>query len=149
MLEFNLTLWIQMALFLVFAGLMNAVFFRPVTKVLEERRAYVAGKHEQAKADLKAIQNLQEDYEARLKAARLEAQEAVSTAVGEAERKRQASMAAVKDEVEKQIAGARDAIRAERDQALSSLSGDVSQLAAQIARKVGVEPAVVSGGAEA
>lgn len=151
MLELNLTLWIQMALFMVFAALMNAVFFRPVTKVLEERRAYVASKHAQAKQDLSQIQTLQEDYETRLKASRLEAQEAIQAAVGEAERARQALLASVKTEVDQQISAARESIRAEREAALAELSGDVSQLAGLIARKAAGEPvgATASKGAEA
>lgn len=151
MLELNLTLWIQMALFMVFAALMNAVFFRPVTKVLEERRAYVASKHAQAKQDLSQIQALQEDYETRLKASRLEAQEAIQAAVGEAERARQALLASVKTEVDQQISAARESIRAEREAALAELSGDVSQLAGLIARKAAGEPvgATASKGAEA
>lgn len=151
MLELNLTLVVQMVIFMVFAALMNAVFFRPVTKVLEERRAYVASKHAQAKQDLSAIQALQDDYETRLKASRLEAQEAIQAAVGEAEKQRQALLASVKTEVDRQISAARETIRAEREAALAELSGDVSQLATLIARKAGGEPvgATASKGAEA
>lgn len=150
MLELNLTLVVQMAIFMVFAALMNAVFFRPVTKVLEERRAYVANKHAQAKQDLSQIQALQDDYETRLKTSRLEAQEAIHAAVGEAEKQRQALLASVKAEVDQQISAARETIRAEREAALAELSGDVSQLAGLIARKAGLEPvgATASKGAE-
>lgn len=152
MLDLNLTLWIQMALFLVFAGIMNVVFFRPVTKILEERRAYVAAKHAEAKQDLSQIQALQEDYETRMKAARVEAQEAIASAVAEAESKRQVLLTSVKAEVGEQIESARKTIRAERDAALSELAGDVSALASLIARKAGAEPAAVTatrGGNEA
>lgn len=152
MLDLNLTLLIQMALFLVFAGIMNVIFFKPVTKVLEERRAFVAGKHAQAKQDLDQIQALQQDYETRMKAARVEAQEAIAAAVAEAESKRQALLTSVKAEVGAQIESARQSIRSERDAALNELSGDVSALANLIARKAGAEPAAVSasrGGNEA
>lgn len=152
MLDLNLTLWIQMALFLVFAGIMNALFFRPVTKVLEERRAYVATKHAEAKQDLSQIQALQQDYDTRMKAARVEAQEAIASAVAEAESKRQVLLTSVKAEVGEQIESARKTIRAERDAALNELAGDVSALANLIARKAGAEPAAVTatrGGNEA
>ena len=149
MLELNLTMVIQMALFLVFATLMNVIFFRPVTKVLKERQAYIEDTHAKAKQDLAQIQVLQNDYETRLKAARLEAQEAIQTAVGEAEKQRQELLASVKTEVEQQISTARETIRAERDAVLTELSGDVSQLATLIAHKAGLEPAVVSQGVEA
>lgn len=144
MLDLNLTLVIQMVLFLLFAGLMNAVFFRPVTKALEERRAFIANKHGQATRDLQQIQTLQQDYEARLKGARLEAQAAIQAAVGDAEGKRNALLASVKGELDQQIARAREEIRAERDSALAELSGDVHQLAALIARRVAGEAASVA-----
>lgn len=151
MLELNLTLLVQMAIFLVFAGLMNVLFFRPVTKVLEERRAYVANKHAQAKQDLSQIQSLQDDYEKRLKEARLEAQGAIQAAVLDAERQRQTLLTSVKAEVDQQIMAARSTIRAERDAALAELSGDVSQLAGLISRQVGAESVVAtaSHGADA
>lgn len=152
MLDLNLTLWIQMALFLVFAGIMNVLFFRPVTKVLAERRAYVAAKHAEAKQDLSQIQALQQDYDTRMKAARVEAQEAIASAVAEAESKRQVLLTSVKAEVGEQIESARKTIRAERDAALNELAGDVSALATLIARKAGSEPAAATatrGGNEA
>jgi F-type H+-transporting ATPase subunit b len=150
MLALNLTLLIQMALFLVFAGIMNAIFFKPVTKALADRKAYIQQQHAQATSDLQAIAALQTDYEARLKAARQEAQEAIAQAVGQAESHRHELLASVKTEVAGQVASARESIRSERDQALAELSGDVSQLASLIARKVAGESSVaaVGGGAE-
>lgn len=142
MLSLNLTLLIQMALILAFAGLMNVLFFRPVTQVLEERQAYVAKAHAEAHQDLKRIQTLQEDYEARLKAARVEAQEAIQAAVRDAEQKRGALMGEAKEAVDRKISEARAAITAERDQAIAELGGDVSALATLMTRKLGVEPAV-------
>lgn len=145
MLELNLTLVVQMALFLVFAGLMNAVFFGPVTRTLAERKAYIASKQAQASADLQQAQALQHDYEVRLKAMRLETQDAIQTAVAEAEAKRQALLASVKTEVDRQVAEARETIRSERDRAIDGLAADAGQLASLIAHKVMGESAVPAG----
>lgn len=151
MLSLNPTLWIQMALFLVFAGLMHVVFFKPVTRVLAERKAYVARHHAEAHEDLRRIQVLQEDYEARLKAARVEAQEAIQAAVAAAEAKRAVMMTEAKAEVATQVAGARAAIREEKDAALAALSEDVQALASLVARKVNATPVAsgARGGSEA
>lgn len=147
MLELNLTLLVQMGLFLVFAWLLNLVFFLPVTRVVEERKAYLAGQQEKADQALKQAQDLQADYEARLKAAHTQTQEAIQAAVKEAEAKRQALLESVKRDVEQEVVSARASIRTERAEALASLQGEVGQFTDLIKRKVlGGAPAYSSAG---
>lgn len=147
MLEINLTLPIMMVLFLIFAWLMNLVFFGPVSKVLEERREYVANQQAQAAAALAQVTGLQADYDTRLKAAHAQAQEAIQTAAREAEAKRQALLDAVKSDIEKEVADARASIQAERSAAVASLQAEVGQFTDLIKRKVMVgSPAYSSAG---
>lgn len=147
MLELNLTLLVQMGLFLVFAWLLNLVFFRPVTRVMEERKAYVAEQQEKANQALKQVQDLQADYDTRLKAAHTQAQEAIQAAVKEAESRRQALLDSVKRDVEKEVVSARESIRNERASAVASLQGEVGPFTDLIKRKVlGGAPAYSSAG---
>lgn len=147
MLEFNLTLPIMMGLFLIFAWLMNLVFFGPVAKVLEERREYVANQQAQAKAALQQVHDLQADYDSRLKVAHAQAQEAIQGAAREAEAKRLALLEAMKHDVDKEVADARASIQAERAAAVASLQAEVGQFTDMIKRKVmGGSPAYSSAG---
>lgn len=147
MLEFNLTLPVMMVLFLVFAWLMNVVFFKPVSEILEKRREYVQEQKDRAAAASKQFQDMQADYEARLKAAHGQAQEALQSAIKDAEAKRQALIDQVRAEVAREVADARKSIQSERTAAIASLQSEVGSFADQIKRKVlGGSPAYSSAG---
>ena len=147
MLSINLTLPVMMVLFLVFAWLMNLVFFRPVTRILQERQDYIRKQTDEAHAAVQKVNDLQADYDARLKAAHTQAQEAIATAVKEAETKRQALLESIKVEVDKQVEDARKSVQAERAAAVASLQAEVGQFTELIKRKVtGGSPAYSSAG---
>ena len=148
MLDINLTLLVQMGLFLIFAWTMNQVFFKPVTRVLEERQAHIARQQATATDALKKAQDLQADYDAKLKAAHAQAQDAIQAAIGEAETKRQALTDQVRLDIEKQVEDARRTIQDERNAATSSLQGEVGNFSEMIKRKVlsGSSPAYSGAG---
>lgn len=135
MLEINLTLPIMMVMFLLFAIAMNAVFFGPVTRALEARKAYVAEQTDRASQALAESKTMQADYETRLKAAQVQAHEAIAAAMKEAEGKRQALLEQVKADVAKEVEAARASVREERDRAVAGLAGEVSAFSDLIQRK--------------
>ena len=136
MLNLNLTLFVQMGLFLLFAVLLNQVFFKPVTRVLEERKEHVDRQAAAATDALKQVQELQADYDAKLKGAHSQAQEAIQAAIGEAERKRQSLIDAVKLDIANEVESARASIQSERAQALNTLQGEVGTFSEAVKRKV-------------
>lgn len=136
MLNLNLTLFVQMGLFLLFAVVLNQVFFKPVTRVLEERKEHIDRQQAAATDALKQVHELQANYDAKLKGAHAQAQEAIQTAIGEADRKRQAQIDAVKLDVLGEVESARASIQAERAAALASLSAEVGSFSEAIKRKV-------------
>jgi F-type H+-transporting ATPase subunit b len=147
MLNLNLTLFVQMGLFLLFAVVLNQVFFKPVTRVLEERKEHIDRQQAAATDALKQVQELQANYDAKLKGAHAQAQEAIQTAIGEADRKRQALIDAVKLDIQGEVETARASIQAERAQALNSLQGEVGTFSEAIKRKVlGGSPATSGAG---
>lgn len=146
MLDINLTLPIMTVMFLVFAIGMNLVFFGPVTRALEARKAHIAGQQAAASAAVEQARAMQADYEARLKAAQGEAHAAIQAALKAAEASRQALLNEVKAEVEGELATARASIRAERDSALATLTGETGAFSDLIQRKVLGGPAVSMAG---
>jgi F-type H+-transporting ATPase subunit b len=149
MLELNLTLLVQIGLFLVFAGLMNAVFFKPVARVLEERKAYIDGKHARARQDLASIEALRTDYETKIQEARRESQDRIAQALKESETERLALVSSVRQDVERQVGEARESIRQERDQALAELESTISDLSNLMAGRIAGEAALAGAGASA
>jgi F-type H+-transporting ATPase subunit b len=149
MLEIDWTLPIVTAMFLVFAVLMNQVFFKPVTRVLAARQDHIKQMHEAAQAALAEAKGLQADYATRLSVAQGQAQEAIQAALKESEGRRQALLESVKDEVAKDVDSARASIQAERDAAIAALNNEVGAFSDTIKRKVlGGAPALSTGGHE-
>jgi len=148
MFNFNLTIAIQMVSFLVFVFLMNRLFFRPIVRAIEARQSYLLDQQQKAADSLKETESLQRDYEARLKAAREEAQVIVQQASAEAESKRREVLAKASAEASVVLEAARGEIAAERDRALESLRGEVATLAGTISNKVlEAKPVVTQRGA--
>jgi F-type H+-transporting ATPase subunit b len=144
MLEINLTLPIMTVMFLVFAIGMNLVFFGPVTRALEARKAHIASQQAAAAASVEAARALQLDYETRLKAAQVEAQAAIQAALKAAEANRQVLLGEVKAEVAGELSAARATIRLERDHAMAALAGEAGGFSDLIQRKVLGEAAPAS-----
>ena len=151
MLDVNLTLPIVMAMFLVFAVLMNQLFFGPVTRALAARREHIRKLQTEASEALAKSQALQTDHSERLRAAQGQAADTIQTALKAAEERRNAMLEQVKAEVGREVETARASIRAERDAAVASLSSEVTEFGDVIKRKVlAPTPALSStGGHEA
>lgn len=148
MFNFNLTIAIQMVSFLVFVFLMNRIFFRPIIRAIEARQSYLLDQQQKAAESLKETESLQRDYEARLAQARENAQAIVSEAAAEAEAQRREALAAASAQAASMLSAAREEIAAERDKALTSLRGEVANLAGSITHKVlETGPAVTKRGA--
>lgn len=148
MFNFNLTIAIQMVSFLVFVFLMDRLFFRPIVRAIEARQAYLLDQQQKAADSLKETESLQRDYEARLKAAREEAQAIVAQASAQAEAERREALAKANAEAAAALSAARGEIAAERDKALASLKGEVEAIASTIAGKVmETQPVVTQRGA--
>jgi F-type H+-transporting ATPase subunit b len=135
MLEINLTLPLMMAMFLVFAIAMNAVFFAPVTRALEARKAHIEQQHQASLAASEAALALQADYEKKLKGAQAEAQEAIQAALLSAEEKRAALLSEVQAQLGSELQAARQEIRAEKERALATLGFEVQGFGDLIQRK--------------
>lgn len=149
MLDIDLTLPIVTVMFLVFAVLMNQVFFGPVTRTLAARKDHIKQLSDAATAALEEAKGLQADYASKLAASQNQAQEIIHAALAESEARRNALLESVKAEVAGEIESARDSIRSERDAALAALSGEVGAFSDVIKRKVMVAaPALSSTGGQ-
>ena len=131
----DLTLLIQIVLFLVFIGVMNRLLFRPALAVLEERDRQIAGSRDTAAELETRVSEAIASYEVRLREARSE---------GERERTRLTQEAAQEEarigaEGRAQAAQATEKIRAaiarETQVASGELEGQVRQFAAMIAER--------------
>lgn len=112
--------------------ILNALFFRPVGRAVEEREGYISTSRADAKQKLAQVQRLEADLADQLKEARLEAQALIVAAEQESDKLYREALAAAQAEANAVREKARREIESEKDQALASLQGQSDRLGALI-----------------
>jgi F-type H+-transporting ATPase subunit b len=131
----NELIWGTVA-FLILLFLMYRTVFPSINKAYQDRRANIEGKLERAEKDREEAAGLLEQYRRRLRAAEDETQRILEEARANAERVRRDLRAKAEDEAGRELERARQAIRAERDQAIRQLRNEVGTLAVELATRV-------------
>ena len=122
--------------FLILLFLMYRTVFPSVNKALQDRRANIEGKLEQAEREREEAEQLLEQYRRRLRDAEDETQRILDEARSNAERVRRELLAKAEADAGRELDRARQAIRAERDQAIRQLRNEVGTLAVELATRV-------------
>jgi F-type H+-transporting ATPase subunit b len=112
--------------------ILNALFFRPVGRAVEEREGYVTTSRAEAKQKLAQVQRLEADLTEQLKEARQEAQKLIVEAEQESDKLYREALSAAQAEAIAVREKARREIESEKDQALSALKAEADRLGALI-----------------
>ena len=131
----NELIWGAIAFFILLF-LMYRTVWPQVSKLYQERRAGIEGRLEQAEKEREEAEQLLQQYRERLAAAEDETQRILEEARANAERVRKDLLAKAETDAERQLGRARQTIRAERDQAIRQLRGEVATLAVELASRV-------------
>jgi F-type H+-transporting ATPase subunit b len=131
----NELIWGSVA-FLILLVLMYRTVFPQVNKVYKDRRANIEGRLEEAERERDEAEQLLQRYRERLAAADDETQRILEEGRANAERIRKELLAKADADAERRLERATEAIRAERDQAIRQLRGEVGTLAVELATKV-------------
>jgi F-type H+-transporting ATPase subunit b len=116
--------------------ILNALFFRPVGKAVEDREAYINTSRTQAKEKIAQAERLADDLKQQLKGARLEAQKLILEAEQESDRLYREAMAVAQAEAIASRENARSQIDSQRASALGSLKADADGLADLIVERL-------------
>jgi F-type H+-transporting ATPase subunit b len=108
--------------------ILNALFFRPVGRVVEERDGYITTSRAEAKQKLAQAERLEADLKAQLKDARLATQALIQEAEQDSDKLYREALAAATADANASREKARREIDAQRASALSQLQGDANQL---------------------
>ncbi|MFM7547523.1 MAG: F0F1 ATP synthase subunit B' [Cyanobacteriota bacterium] len=112
--------------------ILNALFFRPVGRAVEEREGYIATSRADAKEKLAQVQRLETDLTEQLKEARQQAQQLILQAEQDSDKLyRQALAEALADANATREASRRE-IETQREQALQAISQESDRLGALI-----------------
>ncbi len=136
MVELNGTLLFQIANFFILCAILGHFCYKPMLKVLDDRKQRIRNDLDSAAASAADAKKLKEDYEAQLRDAQAQAQEVISKAVKEAQVQAQAQIEAAREAIAKEKDAATRQIEKERMDALEDLKGQVAQISCEIASKI-------------
>ncbi|MCP9771323.1 F0F1 ATP synthase subunit B' [Synechococcus sp. Tobar12-5m-g] len=116
--------------------ILNALFFRPIGRTVEEREGFLATSRADAKQKLAQAQRLEADLTSQLKEARQKAQSLVVDAEQEMDRLYRSALAAAQAEAYASREKARREIDRESKLALDQLVADADRLGDQIVKRL-------------
>ncbi len=133
-------------LLLLLYALYTSLVGKPLKRVLEQRREHTEGAIIKARADIAAAEARTQEYEQRLRDARLAIFKVQETRRQAAQKARAAAVAAARERAQQQIREARAAIEQDMVAARQSLQGEAERLATDIIRTI-LKPAAVASAA--
>ncbi|MFM7676810.1 MAG: F0F1 ATP synthase subunit B' [Synechococcus sp.] len=126
--DLDATLPLMAVQVVVLTFILNALFFRPVGRVVEEREGYISTSRAEAKQKLAQAERLEAELKEQLKEARLHAQKLILDAEQESDRLYREALAAATADANASREHARREIDAQRASALTQLQGDADKL---------------------
>lgn len=136
MFDFDATLPLMAVQFLLLTFVLNLVFYKPLTKALDERANYIRTNTTEARERLAKAEQLAKEYDRQIAEARRKVQEII----GEAQAEAQATVAAQVQEAQQQVQAERQKaateIETQKTQAWQALEGQVDVLSGQILNKL-------------
>lgn len=136
MFDFDATLPFMALQFLLLAALLNAIFYKPLTKVLDDRDNYIRTNNLEARERLAKAERLTKDYEQQLADARRQSQATVEAATAEAKKITAEKIAEAQKEAQAQREQASVEIEQQKQEAMRSLEQQVDALSRQIREKL-------------
>lgn len=140
MFDFDATLPLMALQFLLLAAVLNVIFYKPLTKVLDERTNFIRTSKTDAREILAKTEQLAAQYKQQLNEARKQAQLVITTAQNEAQTVANQKVAEAQKEAQSQREQAQQEIDAQKIEAMRSLEQQVDALGRQIMDKL-LEPA--------
>jgi F-type H+-transporting ATPase subunit b len=122
--------------FLLLAVLLNAIFYKPMTKVLDDRANYVRTNNLDARDRLAKAESLTKEYEQQLASARRQSQVTIETAQNEAKKITAQKIAQAQQEAQVQREQAAKEIEQQKQAAMATLDAQVDALSNQILEKL-------------
>lgn len=134
--DFNATLPLMMLQFLVLVFLLNNLFYKPITNILDERADYIRNSLTTASAYLLQANELTEKYEKALSESRKLAQDTIKSSQKEAQDIVLINIKKAQQEAEQLVDEASEQLSIQKEQALKTLENQVDILSDQIKAKL-------------
>ena len=126
--DFDATLPLMAVQVVLLTFILNALFFKPVGRVVEEREAYITTNRTEAKQKLAEVKRLETELREQLKEARMAAQKVINSAEEDSDKLYREALALANAEANASREKARREIDSQRDSAISELKADSDNL---------------------
>ena len=136
MISVDFSLAVQIVLFLILWSILRRVLFGPVGRLMAERDRRTEGAHAEARSMVEEGKELQERYDAAIAKARVEGESIKSEIREEALKARNAILSQARDAATQRIQEIRDEVGKELEGARQVASANADALAQQMAEKV-------------
>lgn len=135
MIHIDLTLPVEVILFLLFLWILNRIFYQPLSALLRQRAERIEAGLRAAEESQRRAEETRQEVQRRLDQARAEAQGLIAAAHKEMEARRREMVEAAKTEANALLDQARAEIQSERDAAVGQLRQETAALAILVASK--------------
>src|SRR3990167_4317925 len=136
LLEMNFTLVLFAISFLVFIYLLNMTLFKPVGKVIEERKNLIDGDYSKAKEFAQKANEMLESYKKEIKSARLSAQNILQEAISQAQKQKQEKILVLMESLTKEKESALKQLMEEKKETMKKLEEKINILTELITNKI-------------
>jgi F-type H+-transporting ATPase subunit b len=130
------TLLLHIAIILVMVFVLNATLFKPINRILEEREKRTHGRTGEARGILQSVEEKMAHYEHSLREARAEGYRLLEQERAAAMSERQAKLSVVREDISRSVTEQKQAIRAQVEEARTTLESDARRLAAEIGAQI-------------
>jgi F-type H+-transporting ATPase subunit b len=134
--KLNWTLWLQFANFFVLIAILNFLLYRPLRKVLAERRETVEGSYRKAKELEEQINEKMARYQEKLQEAKLKGNQEKASLRAAAQEDEGQILSQAHDTASKNLKAIKNQVVAEAEKARGSLREESRALALGVASKV-------------
>jgi len=134
--DFNATLPLMALQFILLTVVLTFIFFKPVSKVIDERETYISENLTQASEKLIKADELYKQYDEQLKTARVNAQSIIAKSEKEAKDVVALEISQARDDAAKLIDRTTKDLEAQKSLALEKLETQVDELSQLIKEKL-------------
>ncbi len=132
----NVTLFIQMALFLIFVFLVSVIFVKPYTLAIGERENITRDNYERAKKLRSEVEKINEEIERLLEEARSEVARIMEEAKKEANRIRAEIISKAEEKVNEEVSKSIEEIRRSLEEEKKKMDKAVKDIADEIVKRI-------------
>ncbi len=134
--EFNATFLVAAVSFIAFTLIMEKIFYSPISKIIEKRKAYFDDNNAETQANHNAAKKLRDDKDNSILASKTEAKNTIMSEVEKANLQKFEREQSLKSEIQKTIAAQKDALNNEKNVTSSEMQYKLDDVSNSILAKL-------------